>query len=91
MPKRSRVLRASRSMRVTVTTSPGASRLSMRRSSRRSGPRPGHLLQVDVPAAASGGAQLLKLAVKGLPVRADARVADKPFFRMSFGHVLRQS
>jgi hypothetical protein len=32
------------------------------------GPRAGHFLAVDVPAAASGGAKLLKLAVKGLPV-----------------------
>jgi hypothetical protein len=40
MPKRSKVLRARRSMRVTVTTSPGASRSSMRRSSRRSARAP---------------------------------------------------
>ena len=31
------------------------------------GPRAGHLLPVDVPAAASGLAKLLKLAVQGLP------------------------
>ena len=40
MPNRSNVLRASRSMRVTVTTSPGWRRSSMRRSSRRSARAP---------------------------------------------------
>jgi hypothetical protein len=43
-------------------------------------PRAGHLHAVDVPAVASGGAQLLKLAVEGLPVDADAGIADEPFF-----------
>ena len=40
MLNRSKVLRASRSMLVTVTTSPGASLSSIRRSSRRSGRAP---------------------------------------------------
>ena len=40
------------------------------------GPRAGRFLAVDVPAAASGGAKLLKLAVEGLPVGADAGVPD---------------
>jgi hypothetical protein len=31
---------------------------------------------------------LLKLAVEGLPVSADAGIADQPFFQMSFGHIL---
>jgi hypothetical protein len=52
------------------------------------GPRAYHLLAVDVPAAASGLAKLLKLAVQGLPVGADAGIADEPFFGMSFGHIL---
>jgi hypothetical protein len=30
--------------------------------------RAGHLLAIDVPAAASGGAKLVKLAFEGLPV-----------------------
>jgi len=79
MPNRSKVLRARRSMRVTVTTSPGASLPS---------PRAGHLLPVDVPAAASRCPTLLKLCVKRLPVGADAGIADEPFFGRSFGHIL---
>jgi hypothetical protein len=42
--------------------------------------RAGHLLAVDVPAAASGLAKLLKLRVKGLPVGGNAGIADEPFF-----------
>ena len=42
------------------------------------GPRVADLLAVDVPAVASGGAKLLKLAIEGLPVGADAGIADKP-------------
>ena len=60
----------------------------MRRSSRRSARAPVHLLAVDVAAAASGGAKLLKLAVEGLPVDADPGIADEPFFRVSFDHNL---
>jgi hypothetical protein len=44
------------------------------------GPCARGLLAVDVPAAPSGGANLLKLAIEGLPVSADAGIADKPFF-----------
>jgi hypothetical protein len=51
------------------------------------GPRAGHLLPVDVPAAASGATELLKLAIEGLPVGADAGVPDEPFFGMCFGHI----
>jgi hypothetical protein len=40
--------------------------------------RSGDLLSVDVPARASGRAKLLKLGVEGLPVGADAGVADNP-------------
>ena len=54
-------------------------------------PRARYLLAVDVPAAASGGAQLLKLRVERLPVGADAGVADEAFFGISFGHILRQT
>ena len=39
-----------------------------------------NLLPVDVPAAASGGAELVELGVEGLPVGRDAGVADEPFF-----------
>ena len=52
------------------------------------GPRAGHLLAVDVPAAASGLARLLKLAVEGLPVGRDAGIADSPFLKASFVHIL---
>ena len=45
-----------------------------------------HPVAVDVVAAASGGAQPLKLAVKRLPVGRDAGIADKPLFGVSFGH-----
>jgi hypothetical protein len=52
------------------------------------GPRAGRLLAVDVPARAPGLAKLLKLAVEGLPVGRDAGITDKPFFGVSFGHIL---
>jgi len=42
----------------------------------------------DVPAAASRRAKLVELGVKGLPVGRDAGIADKPFFGVSFGHIL---
>ena len=48
------------------------------------------LLAVDIPAAAPGGAELLKLAVEGLPVGRDAGITDQPFFGICFGHILRQ-
>jgi hypothetical protein len=51
-------------------------------------PRARHLLAVDVSAAAPRRPKLLKLAVEGLPVGADAGIADEPFLRMSFGHIL---
>jgi hypothetical protein len=47
-----------------------------------------HLFPVDVPAGASGLAKLLKLAVEGLPVGADAGIAEEPFFGVSFVHIL---
>src|SRR5262249_39828232 len=50
--------------------------------------RAGRLLPVDIPATASGGAKLYKLAVEGLPHGADAGIADEPFFRMNFDHNL---
>ena len=50
--------------------------------------RAGHLLAVNVPAAASGIAKLLKLSVERLPVGRDAGIADEPFFEMSLGHTL---
>jgi hypothetical protein len=48
------------------------------------GPRAGHLLAIDVLAAASGLAKLVKLAVQGLPVGADAGIARQPFFGVKF-------
>ena len=42
------------------------------------------------PAAASGSAKLVKLRVEGLPIGADAGIADEAFFGISFGHNLRQ-
>jgi len=50
--------------------------------------RSGHLLALDVAAAASGLTKLLKLAVEGLPVGADAGIADEAFFGVSFAHIL---
>jgi hypothetical protein len=38
----------------------------------------------DGATAASGGAKLLKLAVKGLPVGGHAGIADQAFFRGEF-------
>ena len=52
------------------------------------GPRAGSLLAIDVPAAASGGAELVELAIEALPVGRDAGIADKAFLRMRFGHIL---
>jgi hypothetical protein len=52
------------------------------------GSRTCRLLAVDVPAAASGGSKLLKLAVEGLPVGGNAGIADDAFLRMRFGHIL---
>jgi hypothetical protein len=46
------------------------------------GPRARHLLPVDIPAAASGRAKLLKLAVEGLPVGAGAGIAETVLLRV---------
>jgi hypothetical protein len=48
------------------------------------GLRARHLLAVDIPAVASGGAKLLKLRVKRLPVGRDAGVPDEAFFQSEF-------
>jgi hypothetical protein len=48
------------------------------------GPSARHLFPIDVPAAASGGAKLLKLGVEGLSYGADAGIADEAFFRGEF-------
>jgi hypothetical protein len=47
-----------------------------------------HLLVVNVSAASSGSEKLVKLRVEGLPVGADAGVADKAVFGVSFDHIL---
>ena len=52
------------------------------------GARARHLLPVDVPAAASGLAKLLKLAVEGLPVCRDAGIANEALFGVGSGHIL---
>jgi hypothetical protein len=52
------------------------------------GPRARHLLAINVPAAASDLAKLLKLAVQGLPDGTDAGIADEAFFGVSFVHIL---
>ena len=46
-----------------------------------------HLLPVNL-GGASGLTKLLKLAVEGLPVGADAVIADKAFFGVRFVHIL---
>jgi hypothetical protein len=91
MPNRSKVLRTSQSMRVTITTSPGL-RWPSKHTEKLApvGACARHLLAVDVPITAPGGAQLIKLRVEGLPVGADTGVADKAFFGISSGHILRQ-
>jgi hypothetical protein len=80
MAKRSKVLRASRSIRVTVTTA-GDQLAEHPVKLAPVGTRARRLLPVDASVAASGLAELLKLAVEGLPVGADADIADKPVFR----------
>ena len=50
-------------------------------------PRARHLLPVNIPAAASGGAELVGLRGEGLPVGRDAGIADEAFFRMCFGPI----
>jgi hypothetical protein len=52
------------------------------------GARARHLLAEDVAAGASGLAKLPKLAVEGLPLGADAGIAEDPSFGVSFGHIL---
>jgi hypothetical protein len=88
MANRSKVLRASRSILVTVTASARGQLAEHPVKLAPVGPRARHLLAVDVPAAASRLAKLLKLAVEGLPVGRDAGIADEPFFGISFGHIL---
>jgi hypothetical protein len=56
---------------------------------RRTRPSKTHITNSD-PAAASGGAKLLKLAVESLPYGADAGIAHKAFLKVSFDHNLGQ-
>jgi hypothetical protein len=91
MANRSNALRARRSMRVTVTPSPGGKAVEHAEKLGQVGSRARRLLTEDVPVAASGRAQLLKLGVKGLPVGAHAGIADEPVLRFGFGHILRQT
>jgi hypothetical protein len=80
MANRSKVLRARRSIRLTVTTSPGGRLADHPVKLAPVGARARHLLAVDVAAAASDGVKLGDLAVEGLPVDADAGIADELFF-----------
>ena len=63
----------------------------MRSSPRRAARTPVTILAVNVPAAASGGAKLLKLAVEGPPVSGFAGIADEAFFGVSFDDILGQT
>ena len=82
-----KVLRARRSMRVTVTTSPGrACEHPVKLAP--NGARARHLLPVDVPAVASSLARLLKLAVEGLSVSREAGIVDEALFGVGSGHIL---
>ena len=70
MANRSKVRRARRSIRVTVTTSPGARCFSILRSSRPVVVCAGHIFTVNL--GTSYAVQLLKLAVERLARGADA-------------------
>jgi len=72
MPNRSKVLRASRSMRVAVATSPGASLAEHPVKLAPVGSRARHFLAVNIPTAASRRPELAKLGVKRLALGADA-------------------
>ena len=78
MPNRSKVLRARRSMRVTVTTSPGGQVLELLEKLAAVVVRARDLLAIN--SAAPFGAQLLKLRVELLSVRAHAGIAETPVF-----------
>jgi hypothetical protein len=87
MANRSKVLRARRSMRVTVTTSPGGEGVEHFQKLAPVGVvRARHLLAVNLGAARA--AQLLKLGVERLPVGADAGVPETAVLRVSFDHIL---
>jgi hypothetical protein len=55
------------------------------------GPRTCHLLAVDIPAGASGGAKLLKLGVERLAVGADAGISKGAVLHVSFGGIFRRT
>ena len=73
------VLRARRSMRVTVTTSPGARVSSILRSWRRVAVRARHLVAVNLDTARA--AQLPKLVVERLAAGADAGMTKTTILR----------
>jgi hypothetical protein len=50
-----------------------------------------HLLAVDVPVGASGGAKLLKLGIERLAVGADAGIAETVILQVCFGHISRHT
>ena len=82
--KRSRVERASRSRRVTISTSPLANWSSERRNRARL-VRAAGLLAVDF--GATFGAELLELSVERLPVGAGAGVSEVAILRASCDHI----
>ena len=88
MANRSKVLRASRSIRVTVTTSPGGEAVEHFEEFVAVVTRARSLSQVNLGAARS--AELRKLSVERLSVGADAGIAETAVLRMSFGYILRQ-
>jgi hypothetical protein len=89
MANRSKVLRARRSMRVTVTTSPGGEAVEQFEQFAPVAVRAGDFLAVNP--GSSFGAQLLKLGVERLAVGADAGIAEAAVLRVCSGHILREA
>jgi hypothetical protein len=89
MPNRSKVLRASRSIPRHHHHVAGGQTVEHSQKLAPVGSRSCDLLLVDATAGASRRAQLLKLAVEALPVGRYAGIADEPFLRMNFRHILR--
>jgi hypothetical protein len=87
MANRSKVLRAKRSIRVTVTVSPAASSFEQLQQLAPVSPRAAGFLPVDL--AAPFRAKLLKLRVERLAVGADAGVSEVAVLRVCSGHIFR--
>jgi hypothetical protein len=89
MANKSNVLRARRSIRVTVTTSPGAKGLEDFEELAPVVVRAGHLLAVNL--GATRATKLVKLRVERLPVGTDTGIAETAVLRVSFGPILRRN